>query len=212
MTSPVFNNDLIQCLRRKNMKLNQSLVIPLLVAVCLAQPGQDDLGSEMAKLHVETALLIPSQEIDEFPVWSPDSRFLAINITGQWFKFDTLQVRLQKAKWHGERIGAADSKPKMQSVSGQEVDEWAKQNTHGDSKVVSKSGIKAEIQRSVEGVSASLVVSQGARSTVIWKTILENCGALSISPNDKYLALICELNGVLVVNLNQASQVTQSQR
>jgi hypothetical protein len=120
------------------MKLNQSLVIPLLVAVCLAQAGQDDLGSAMAKLHVQTALLIPSQEIDQFPIWSPDSRFLATNVAGQWFKFDTLQVRLQRAKWHGEQIGAADSKPKMQSMSAQEVDEWAKQNTHGDSKVVNR--------------------------------------------------------------------------
>jgi hypothetical protein len=40
--------------------------------------------------------------------------------------------------------------------------------------------MKAEIQRSVEGVSASLALSKGARSTVIWKTVLENCGALSI--------------------------------
>ena len=183
------------------MKFCRILLVSLLVAASFGQPGTS-LRSEMAKLRVHTALLVPSQAVDEFPVWSPDSRFLAANIEGKWFKLDILKVRLKEATWLGQRVGAVGSKPELEPMGRQEANRWAKNVQHGESDVTGKSGVRAEIQR--HALSASLIVSQGVRSAVIWKTDMENCGELSLSPNGAYLAYICETNGVLVMDLEQA--------
>ena len=84
------------------MKTEQLFLILLLAVVAFAQ-AVDVLGSEMARLRVHTALLIPSEAVDEFPMWSPDSRYLAANIQGKWFKLDTFKVRLQEAAWEADR-------------------------------------------------------------------------------------------------------------
>lgn len=126
------------------MTSKRILLIPLLAVMAFAQAG-NGLGSEMARLHIHTALLIPSQAVDEFPVWSPDSRFLAANVEGKWFKLDTSKVQLQEATWHGQRIGAVGSKPKLQSLTSQEAAEWAKQVQHGGSNVTGESGVRAEM-------------------------------------------------------------------
>jgi hypothetical protein len=65
-----------------------AFAIFVLVTLALAQIGTG-LRSEMQSLDVHTALLIPSQAVDESPVWSPDSRYLGANIQGKWFKLDT---------------------------------------------------------------------------------------------------------------------------
>jgi hypothetical protein len=190
------------------MKLAPSLLISLLLLVASAQTGSS-LRDEMAKLNVHTALLVPSQAIDEFPVWSPDSRFLAANVQGNWFKLDTTKVELREATWHAQRIGVVRSKPKLEALTREEAAEWAKLGQHGDRKVKGESGVRAEMQH--HELSSSLVVSQGSRSSVIWKSDLENCGALSLSPNTSYLAYICETNGVLVMDVERVLQTMRSQ-
>src|SRR5579872_3661743 len=102
------------------MKSNRILLVPLLVVMVFAQAG-NVLESEMARLQVHTALMVPSQAVDEFPVWSPDSRFLAVNVQGKWFKLDTSSVQLHEAKWHGQRIGTVDSKSKLEPLTNEEA-------------------------------------------------------------------------------------------
>jgi hypothetical protein len=180
---------------------------PLLVIAVFAQAA-DFLKAEMTRLNVHTALLLPSQAVDEFPVWSPDSRFLAANIQGRWFKVDTSNIDLHEAKWHGQQIGVVGTKLKLEPMNDDVAAEWSKQGQHGDSNVTAKSGARAEIQR--HELSSSLVVSQGKRRSIIWKSDLENCGALSISPSGSYLAYICERNGVLVMDLERALKASAS--
>jgi hypothetical protein len=191
------------------MKNRWSFVVFLLVAASLAQGGSG-LSEEMAKLHVQTALVVPSQAIDEFPIWSADSRFLAANIEGKWFKIDTSKLQLKEATWVGQRVGALARKPELEPMSKEEAERWAKQAQHGESVVTGKSGMRAEIQRN--SLSASLVLSQGTRTSVIWRTDMENCGELSLSPNGAFLAYICESNGVLVMDLKQSFQASQNQK
>ena len=183
------------------MKLTLILLIPLLVAH--PQTG-DSLRNEMAKLHVHTVLLVPSQAIDEFPVWSPDSQFIGANIQGKWFKFDTTKIQLHEATWHGQRIGVVSSKPKLEQMTSEDAAKWAELGRHGDSEVSAKPGVRAEIKH--DELSSSLVIYHGSRTSVIWKSDLENCGALSLSPSGSYLAYICQTNGLLVMDLEQVRQ------
>jgi hypothetical protein len=187
------------------MKSPWVFVAPLLLTVAFAQAGSP-LGNEMTRLHVHTVLLVPSQAVDEFPVWSPDSRLLAVNIEGKWFKLDTAKVELREANWHGQRIGAVGTKLTLEPVTDEKVAEWSKQVRHGESNVTGKSGVRAEMQH--HELSSSLVVSQGGHSSVIWKSEMENCGALSLSPSGSYLAYICETNGVFVMDIERALQTS----
>lgn len=187
------------------MKSAWVFLTPLLVIVAFAQAGSP-LGTEMTRLNVHTVLLVPSQVVDEFPVWSPDSRFLAVNIEGKWFKLDTTKVELREANWHGQRIGTVVTEPTLEPMTDEKAAEWRKQVRHGDSNVTGKSGVRAEMQH--HELSSSLVVSQGRNSSVIWKSEMENCGALSLSPSGSYLAYICETNGVLVMEIERALQTS----
>ncbi|HZS96987.1 MAG TPA: hypothetical protein VFA40_09405 [Terriglobales bacterium] len=107
------------------MKTIRLFVIPLLAIAALAQLV-NGLASEMARLRIHTALLIPSQAVDESPVWSPDSRYLGANIQGQWFKLDTSKVRLQEATWHRQKIGAI-AEPTLEPLAKSNALAWAKQ-------------------------------------------------------------------------------------
>ncbi|HVM93913.1 MAG TPA: hypothetical protein VMT67_13915 [Terriglobales bacterium] len=189
------------------MKLSIILALALLVPGADAQENKF-LESEMARIAVHTALLVPSQSVDEFPVWSADSRFLGVNIEGRWVKLDTRSAHLRQAKWHEQPIGAIAGKPELEPMSGEEAAEWGRRGQHGDSEVKGEGGFRAEIQR--RELSSSLVLSRGERTTVIWKSDMENCGALSLSPNGSYLAYICELNGVFVMNVGRAPKTART--
>lgn len=183
-------------------------VIALLVALASAQ-SSTSLDAELARLNVHTALLVHSQGVDDTPVWSPDSRFLGVNVAGKWLKVDTANVHLQEATWHEQRVAVLADKSELQSLSNEEVGQWAKVSRQGDSVVQGRSGFKAEMQR--HELSSSLVLLRRGHRLVLWRSVLENCGALSLSPSGSRLAYVCELNGVLVTDVERAfSSVTPS--
>lgn len=189
------------------MKSSAILTVALMVTAAFTQTSTS-LETEMARLYVHTALLVRSQEIDEFPVWSPDSRFLGVNIRGKWFKVDTSNIRLRRATWHEQLIGVVEDQPELQPMTSEEASEWARGCHHGDSEVRGSSGFRAEMQR--DELSSSLVVSRQGHKVVLWKSDLENCGALSLSPNGARLAYICELNGVLVMDVGRVPKAVKA--
>jgi hypothetical protein len=166
-------------------------------AYCLTR---SPLAAEMAKLNVHTALLFPSQAADEWPLWSADSQYLAANIEGKWLKLDMRTVHLKEAKWHEQRIAVIDQ-PTFTDVESAQVVEWQKGAREQDS-VVSKSGIRVELPQ--RELSRSLVLSKGKVRKTLWRTALENCGALSLSPDGRYVAFLCEMNGVFVTDIDAA--------
>jgi hypothetical protein len=64
---------------------------------------------------------------------------------------------------------------------------------------VTKSGIKVQLSQS--GISTSFVLSKGRRRRTLWASDMENCYAPVFSPNERYVAFICELNGVFVTDV-----------
>ena len=176
-------------------------VMVLALSTALAQPSTPrSLTSELATLHAKTALLFPSQAVDEFPVWSPDSRYLAANVQGKWFKLEISTVQLEEAKWHGKSIGIVKNQ-KFAQATDAEIAEWMK-GAREQQSVVSKSGITVEFSQ--RELSTSLVLSRGKNRKTLWKTGLENCGGLQLSPDGLYVAFICETNGVFAMDVNAA--------
>jgi hypothetical protein len=190
------------------MKTTRVVLVPLLLVV-FAQAA-DNLKSELKRLHVHTALLVHSQAVDEFPVWSPDSRYLGVNIQGRWFKLDLSKVYLSEATWHGDRLGAVRNDKDLEPITEKAALEWAKATKHGSTYVTGKSGLRAEFEDNVNELSTFLVLSRGTQRTVVFKSDIESCGEPTFSPNEEYLAYICETNGVLVTDPTQVVSTPKS--
>lgn len=171
----------------------------------------NDLGQQMERLHVHTALVIHSQSMDGLPVWSPDGRFLGVELAGKWVKVDVTETQLQEAKWHGQRVGF-QSKTNLQPMTKEEVDFWGKpkqvQNSDNDS-VSTQSGLRVKIRH--HEMSSSLIVSKGPRKFVIWESDLENCYGLTLSPDKLHVAYLCELNGILLMDPERAFEMAGHQ-
>ncbi len=76
------------------------------------------LVSEMKSLGLRFALLIESQAIDDSPVWSPDGRFLGINLEGKWSTLNVESIALRMGTWHDRKtIAIAYPPPVLQDIS-----------------------------------------------------------------------------------------------
>jgi Tol biopolymer transport system component len=170
-------------------RVANTLLVLSLLTMSHAQAG-NDLGKQMEALHVHTALLIRSQEMDGLPAWSPDGKFLAVDLAGKWVKVHIFGLQLQEAKWHGQRIGV-QTKADLQPMTDAEVHAWvkAKESLKRDRDVVTtETGLKVE-RRHYE-LSSALIVSNGQHKSVIWESDLENCYGLT-HPRTRRTLLTC---------------------
>jgi len=155
------------------------------------------LASEMDRLGVREALVVATPSVDEQPAWSPDSRHLAANVGGKWLRFDLGAVKLEKGEWHGGApIGvarAASSTP----LDAKTVHEWERNGRFDPRSVTTREGTKLEL-RQVDLGTQFVVTKKGAEPETRWSTGLESCHSLALSPDDRYVAFICEQNGVVV--------------
>lgn len=157
------------------------------------------LESEMQRLKVRSALVVRSQAVDEQPYWSPKGDALAVNIEGQWLRLDLASVTLVAGTWHQKEAVGLGS-PSAAPISTAEAEAWGKTGTTGPLEVVTKSGTRVEIVHNDLG-SSFVISRKGAPPETLWRTSLESCHGLSLSPDDRHVAYVCELNGVIVTRL-----------
>lgn len=174
---------------------------PVLVLPGLLAAMDEDFKSQCERLKADTALVVPSQSIDDYPVWSPDSQSLAVNVEGQWkvVKLDTL--RLIPGTWHGSAVAVAE-KSELARASEEEVKQWQKQSTHVERVLRLPTGECVRLAQKELSTRLEITDVKGV-SRVLWHTDLENCGGISLSPDKKYLAYICELNGIMVSDVQK---------
>jgi hypothetical protein len=175
----------------------------LLVTVSSARvlPGAS-LEEELERLGLRDVLLLPSQEIDESPVWSPDGRSVAVNLAGTWKRVSLSPIRLERAQWHGGEAIAVVESAVSSPVQESDVHEWQARGKGDPRRIVTSSGVSIELLP-VDLGTRFLVSLAGQNPKVLWTTSLENCHSLALSPNERLVAFICELNGLLVTRLRQ---------
>jgi len=172
--------------------------------------GTNQLHLEMQRLKVHTVEVF-DQDVDEMPLWSTDSRYLVVNFESKWQKLDLRAIRLREAKWHDMKIAVVDPALPRSVATAAEVRKWKGIPQDDHLKAKSASGVTVELSQS--NVSTSLVVSKGGIKKTLWTTDMDNCGEPRFSPNEKYVAFICELNGVFVTDVEGAlKEPTKSSR
>ena len=164
------------------------------------QNSNKDLSSEMTRIGVETVMIFNSQAIDEYPLWSPDSNFIAANIEGEWYKFKLKNIHLSEAEWRKQKIGVLVGNNSFLPLTQSEQEDFRKTLNYNSRSIYTKTGDKIELK--LGGFSTSLILTKNNHKPItVWKSGLENCHSLSISPDDKYVAYLCELNGLFVMKI-----------
>lgn len=159
------------------------------------------LVSEMKALGFQFALLVESQAIDDSPVWSPDGRFLAINLDGKRSKLDIESISLRMGTWHDRKtIAIAHPPPALQDISETQLRTWQKTAASDPHKLTTNTGVTIELAPEDLG-TLFRVTSKGLEPEILWRTSLENCHSLALSPDETLVAFLCELNGLVVFSV-----------
>ncbi|OGH80859.1 MAG: hypothetical protein A3I29_03770 [Candidatus Magasanikbacteria bacterium RIFCSPLOWO2_02_FULL_44_11] len=126
-----------------------------------------------------------------------------MNEAGIWVKVSINSVNLEQGYWHsGVPIdvvieSGANRIPADDLPSGQKPE-------YNPRKAVTKDGTVIELgpidNDNPFGVSLSITRRNHERQ-IIWSSDLENCHSLVVSPNERYVAYKCELNGLIVRKL-----------
>jgi hypothetical protein len=162
------------------------------------------LSEEMSRLKVDTALIFPSSEIDEHPIWSPTGEYLAFNTMDKWVKVDLRRMSLQAGTWHGKQaIGVATEEcaSSFSVASNEDVQSWLKTTKYDPRKIKTSKGTTIELKSS--GLVTSLVITKkNGEPVTVWSSGGENCHSLALSPDEKAFAFLAEMNGLFVTKLN----------
>lgn len=182
-------------------------------ALTLCMAGDQSFRAQCDALKVDTALVIHSEEIDEYPVWSPDSGSLAARLGEQWKVIRLDDLKLVPGMWHGSPVGVAKDS-ELLPIPQNEVAHWQAQSAHSERALRVPTGECIRFAHKDLATSLELTDTKG-ETRVLWRTNLENCRAISLSPDHRYLAYICELNGLVVSDVHkllaqQGEETTES--
>lgn len=159
------------------------------------------LESEMSRLGVRSALIVPGASFDEQPVWSRDNYRVAFRTEDRWKSIPLAPVRLVEAKgMGGQSIGVASPSLSPSDGSESSVKDWGHHGTQGDRNVVARDGTTVELKRSELG-TALIVTKPNSPPETVWSSTLENCHSPSLSPDQRMVAYICEQEGLIVTRL-----------
>ena len=95
------------------------------------------------------------------------------------------------------RCPVAHPAPKLEDVPESDVRTWLKTSRFDPRRLTTKAGVTIEL--APEGLGTVFrVTRKGQEPEDLWKTSLENCHSLSLSPDETMAAFLCELNGLMV--------------
>ena len=186
------------------------VVVAVAIALALvrhASAGEPlaKLDSELTRLHTDTALLYPSQAIDEYPLWSPDGRYVAVNVEGEWRQIDFSAVVFKAGTWReGRPLAVLVNQDAVAPASSAAIAEWRKTNKL-EPRRVDVGGAQIELQ-ATETSTALVVTQPGGKSEARWQSDLENCHSLVAAPTKHHVAFICEMTGLFLLRVGPTNR------
>lgn len=155
----------------------------------------------MANLQCDTALIFRSNAVEVRPVWSPEGKAVAVRANGEWWVAELDKLPLKKMAWRGGLPLAVPTRlPDKGAISEATALNWAARNPEDGRQVKTKSGTIITLEEATKGVSLRVHVP-GGQPRVLWKTEAEDCHSLVLSPDQKWVAFVCEWNGVVVMKV-----------
>ncbi len=163
--------------------------------------AQEKITEQLAEIGAKTALIVQSQAIDEHPIWSPDGEILGVNVMGTWWGLHVNDIELQPATWHQQTIAMWAGGPEAIELTDQQVASFRHPVTPSAREVTTKTGSTVALKPKGLGVEFSVSGNDGR--DVWWTSELSTCFALTLSPNEKYVAYICPSNGLFIAKIGE---------
>jgi hypothetical protein len=149
--------------------------------------------------QIDTALVVQSRNVARPPLWSPDSQSLGVNVAGKWFTIVPSKLTYKTGEWHGVHI-AVNPDPPSTPLLTSDVTLWGKQlHSHPDT-ITIKDGTTLTFKHTGQKTSF-IVTERGKEPFTVWTSETESCHDLSISPDERLVAYICTVNGVMVSDI-----------
>jgi hypothetical protein len=163
----------------------------------------DNLEKELIKTKSRYALLIQSQAIDEFPVWSQDGENIYVNEEGDWKKIDLSKIKLDAGVWRNNipiGVNKNESSISHSPITQNELDSLLNFTPHDPRDLLLPDGTRIKLE--LDGLSTLMKITlPGKEETTEWSSDFENCHSIVLSPNSKYIIFKCELNGVILMKI-----------
>ncbi|MES2730340.1 MAG: hypothetical protein V4714_01280 [Bacteroidota bacterium] len=160
------------------------------------------LEAELARLKTNTVLLMHSEAVEERALWSPRSDYVACKLGGKWLKISLQKITLVPGSWQGKRAGVMKLDTVLSEVSNRDMQLFKAASGSQPIFIHTKAGTRYALKPDGDGVMLVATQTDGT-SHQLWSSNGEGCYSLSLSPDEKYLACICEKSGLLVTKLEE---------
>jgi hypothetical protein len=168
----------------------------------LAQFNPGSLEASLSALNCHTVLLAPKETVVDPIHWSPDSKSLAFKLNGTWLRCDLDQLQLKRYKWRNNQDVAG---PRVQAIyppmAAAELKEWASCSQEESRGVKVLGGPALQLLQQDGGSVTFRITFQDGKVTDLWTTNQEDCQALCLSPDQKWVAFLCSTHGVAVMKV-----------
>lgn len=152
------------------------------------------LSHEMYRLDVQCALVREAESVDEHIVWSPDGVQLGFNEGGHWKSIRMDEIFLYPSTWIGMNVGSGMTFC-YSSLTQEEVAQFDAVTRYDPREIRTDRGHTVSLE--MQGFATVLKVDGKE-----WgRTQTTNCHSLSLSPDQRYVAFIAEMSGIMVIDL-----------
>ena len=170
-----------------------------LSSLAWAQPTPT-LQTELADLKTNLALLVNSSAVEERSLWSPQSDYVAFRLLGKWMKIPLNNLELKEGQWQGRKVGLLTNPTLMRELSESELKLFRVASEVQPVVIRTKAGKIYSLKRDGNGMALIAKGTNGG-SRQLWFAGTEDCHSLSLSPDEKYLACLCEQSGLLLTSI-----------
>lgn len=181
---------------------NMSLVSLLAGTLLCAQLSHGTLEANLVALGCDTVLVAPKQKVVDPIHWSPDSKAIGIKLADKWVRVDLDQLVLKRLKWRDNQdVAAPTGRPVFLPLAETDRLGWVYGEEEGSRSITFWNGVKVELAEVLPKGAALQVTLPDGRTQQRWRTIQEDCQALSPSPNGLWVAYLCGVHGVAVMRV-----------
>lgn len=161
------------------------------------------LVAELKRFDVNTVLLREGA-FDDYPLWSPDGRYVCANENGNWWvKVDLENVSLYPSTWLNRTI-AGNSVETTDNLSEEERSQFTTTTKYDSRRIQTSRNDVIELVMN-SNFSVTLLVNR----MKVWSTNGDNCHSLSLSPDERYVAFISETNGLMLMDFANAYRIAK---
>jgi hypothetical protein len=168
----------------------------------LAQYAPGNLETALGEMKCHTVLLAPMQKIVDPPRWSPDSKSIAFKLDGKWVRCDLDKLQVKRFKWRNNQdVAAPQGIPAYAPIPDEVWKAWSFCPEEVSRAVKVLGGPQIDLLADSNGGVSLRFTHQGGQVQETWTTRMEDCQALCLSPDQKWVAFLCGSHGIAVMRV-----------